>query len=141
MRKPMTGVSFWRVLAPVCLAVCLGCGGGHVAVEGTVSCDGQPIEDGTITFESADGLGGPLSAKIEAGRYKGVGDAATTPGEKIVRVRAMRKTGRKVAAGPPAPPGTMVDQVEAYLPAIYASHQSPLRCELAAGDPTRRTSS
>ena len=136
MRKPITSVSFWRALAPACLAVCLGCG-GQVAVEGTVNYDGQPLPEGTIIFEPADGRGGAVSASIEAGQYKGSGDATTTPGEKIVRVRAMRKTGRKVAAGPPAPPGTMVEQIETYVPAIYASRQSPLRCELVAGRTNR----
>ena len=138
MRKPMTSGSSWRVLAPACLAVCLGCGSGQVAVEGTVNYDGQPIPEGTIIFESVDGRGGAGSAKIEAGQYKFSGDATTLPGEKIVRIRAVRKTGRQIEAGSPSPPGTMVDQIEPYLPAIYASRQSPLRCELAAGETKRQ---
>ena len=61
-------------------------------------------------------------------------DAKTIMGEKIVRVKAARKTGRQIEAGPSFPPGTMVDQIEMYLLKIYNSRQSPLRCEVVAGE-------
>ena len=115
-----------------CLLVCVGCGSDQVVVEGTVNYNGQPVEEGTIVFGTADGRGGSASAPIEAGKYMLSADATTITGEKIVRIKAMRKTGRQIEAGPPSPPGTMVDQIEKYLPNIYNSQQSPLRCKVVA---------
>ncbi|MEA1952433.1 MAG: hypothetical protein U9N87_13720 [Planctomycetota bacterium] len=100
--------------------------------ESTVSFDGQPISEGSIVFDAANGRGQAAGGKIVDGKYKFSADAATFAGEKIVRVKAVRKTGRQVEAGPPAPPGTMVEEIVKYLPKIYDSRQSPLRCEVLA---------
>lgn len=107
-----------------------GCGGRQISVSGAVTFDGRPVEDGTLVFEPADGKGPTMGGRIEGGRYEVTGQAGVLPGKKIVRIRAVRKTGRRVPAGPPTPPGTMVDQVERYIPAIYNS-ESQLTVQLA----------
>lgn len=126
--------SIVRVFCIVCLPFLLtgaGCGDGRVAVEGEVTFDGQPVEKGTIAFEPADGAGPMAGGEIQDGRYVLSGDAAVIPGEKIVRITAVRKTGRRLEAGPPEPPGTMVDELERYIPPEYNT-QSTLTCEITA---------
>ena len=44
----------------------------------------------------------------------------------------MRQAGRKIAAGPPAPAGTLVDEIQQYIPAAY-NVSSTLTWDLAAG--------
>lgn len=112
----------------VLLLLVAGCG-RSVNIEGKVTFDGQPVESGTITFEPADGQGPTIGGAIEGGTYAVSGQSG---GKKVVRIRASRKTGRQIETGPPAPPGTMVDEVESYIPAIYNS-QSTLTCEVADG--------
>jgi hypothetical protein len=94
------------------LAACAGCGSGLVTVEGDVTFDGQPVEQGTIVFEPADGAGPSAGGSIEAGAYRLSGESGVAPGNKTVRITATRKTGRQIEAGPPQPPGTMVDETE-----------------------------
>jgi len=118
-------------LALACLVVA-GCGkGGTLSVKGNVSVAGQPLEEGTISFEPADGIGPSLGGRIEAGHYEVTGRAA--PGKKIVRIRGVQKTGRKIEAGMPAPKGTMVDEIK-QLPDIY-NDKSTLDIDLAPGKP------
>ncbi len=119
----------WSIL----LAACVGCGGELVAVEGDVAFDGQPVEQGTIAFEPADGKGTTAGGKITGGRYSLSGDTGVTPGKKTVRITAVRKTGRQTAAGPPEPPGKMVDEIERYIPRDYNTNSS-LTCEVVAGE-------
>lgn len=116
----------------VLLLLATGCSRG-VNVEGEVTFDGQPVESGSIVFEPADGQGPSFGGSIESGRYAVSGQSA---GSMIVRIRAVRKTGRQVESGPPDPPGTMVDEVEAYIPAVYNS-QSTLTREVAPRGTTR----
>jgi len=113
------------------LGTCVGCGDGRVKVQGSVTFDGQPVEEGTIAFEPADGKGTSAGGTIKDGKYTLSGESAVQPGKKIVRINAVRKTGQKVEAGPPSPPGTMVEQVERYIPAKY-NRQSTLTCEVTA---------
>jgi len=49
-----------------------------------------------------------------------------------VRIGAVCKTGNQVEAGPPAPPGTVVEQVESCTPPEY-NRQSTLTCEITPG--------
>ncbi len=122
-------------LFAVMLLICWGCGrGGLVTVEGKVTWQDQPVEEGTIVFDPADGQGPSAGGKIQNGQYQLAGDSAVPPGEKIVRISATRKTGRKVEAGPPSPPGTLVEEIESYIPPEYNT-QSKLRCTI----PSART--
>jgi hypothetical protein len=80
-------------------------------VEGTVLFDGAPVESGSISFEAANRKGRDFGGVITDGKYKATSPADAEPGEMIVRIRATRKTGKKIPAGSPLPPGTMVDEI------------------------------
>jgi len=122
-----------RVAALALVLACsfaAGCGGGPLTVKGNVSYDGKPVEDGSITFEPADGKGPALGGKIEGGHYEVSGPAL--PGKKTVRIIAARKTGRQIDAGPPAPKGTKTDEIDRYIPAIY-NDKSTLTVDVVSG--------
>jgi hypothetical protein len=102
----------------------------RISLNGDVSLDGNPIQTGTILFDSVDGQGPTVGGQIEDGKYQVVGDAAYLVGKKTVRISALHKTGRQIASGPPSPPGTMVDEIKPYIPAIY-NVKSGLSCEVA----------
>jgi hypothetical protein len=123
---------FAGVLFAGLLPAGFGCGDGKVRVRGTVSFDGKPVESGVISFDPADGQGPNTGAAITGGRFEMSGAAVATPGKKIVRIRASRPTGRKIESGPPAPPGTLVDELEAFIPAHY-NEKSTLTAEILPG--------
>ena len=56
----------------------------------------------------------------------------TTLGEKIVRIIASCKTGRKIPIPPPARPGTMIDERIQCIPKQY-NEQSTLRVQITPG--------
>ena len=65
-------MSTLRLLLVACSMVPLfiGCGGeSGISVNGTVTYDGQPLKNGSVTFEPADGAGVGASATIEAGQF------------------------------------------------------------------------
>lgn len=64
-----------------------GCGQSTGSVEGEVTYDGQPVENGTITFLPADGKGPQVGGKILNGRYT---VADVPPGPKVVQVDAVK---------------------------------------------------
>lgn len=111
-----------------------GCG-GTIAVEGTVTFNGEPVAEGSISFEAPDGSTPTFGGRIENGAYHIVDLPGKAAGTRVVRVVASRKTGRKVPAGPPAPPGTMVDEIE-RAPARY-NDRSTLTAELQRAGPNR----
>ena len=117
------------ILAVIVLANCTGCGSNRCPISGEVTFDGKPVQNGTITFEPIDGQGPTSGGKVTDGRYSLVGDAALLPDKKAVRISASHKTGRKVPAGPPAPPGTMVDEIKRFIPAIY-NVKTTLSCDI-----------
>jgi hypothetical protein len=120
------------VLCLLALPAVVGCGDGRVVVRGTVVVDGQPIEEGSISLEPADGDGPTTGGIIKDGKYELSGPAAVTPGDKIVRIVGLRKTGKMIEAGPPAPKGSLIPQMEQCVPSQY-NDQSKLRAEVTAG--------
>jgi hypothetical protein len=119
-------------LAGLTLLATSGCTGGKVVVRGTVTVDGQPIDEGSISLEPADGQGPTTGGMIQAGKYELVGDAAVIPGAKIVRIVGLRQTGKMVPAGPPAPKGTLIPELVQCVPAHY-NDKSQLRVEVVPG--------
>jgi hypothetical protein len=80
-----------RVARAVLLAAALGvagCGGSEAEVSGSVTVDGQPLKDGDIIFEAADGSITPAAGKIVDGTYA----LKVLPGPKKVRINASRPT-------------------------------------------------
>jgi hypothetical protein len=120
------------VLLLALLSAGAGCSDGKARVRGTVSFDGKPVDHGVIVFDPADGQGPNTGTKIGGGRFELSAAAAATPGKKIVRIRAFRPTGRRIESGPPAPPGTLVDELEAFIPAQY-NQNSTLAVEIVPG--------
>ena len=98
-------------LASATVVLVSGCGDGRVRVSGTVLYEGKPLELGIISFEPADGVGPTTGGPITDGEYDLTGNARSTTGEKIVRIVGSRKSGRKLPAPPPSPPGTMIDEM------------------------------
>lgn len=117
------------LLACACGVVVLGCGRGGSPVSGEVSFDDTPVENGTISFVPADGKGPTFGGVIEAGRYAVV---APTPGSKIVRVSAVRPTGRKLPPDPLVGETAPVDEIAPYIPEQY-NDSSTLTCDVVAG--------
>jgi len=114
------------------LALLCGCNGGKVEVRGMVKVDGQPLTEGSISLEPADGQGPTTGGMIQAGKYELVGEAAAVPGEKIVRIVGLRKTGKMVPAGPPAPKGTLIAELVQCVPPNY-NDKSSLRVDVVPG--------
>src|SRR5262245_6273913 len=104
-----------------------GCGTDTTTVAGEVMLDGSPIENGTITFEAVEGNGPTMSGQIVNGRYELKG----TAGKKKVLVQSFRFTGRKVPAGPPMPPGAMIEEMVMFPP--QGKSHDPKEVELTSG--------
>ena len=76
-------------------------------VTGTVMVDGEPLNEGAITFDPADGKGGVYGGPISSGRY----DVKVAAGAKKVSIHGMKQLG---AIGPDGKP--MASQ---FLPQKY----------------------
>lgn len=120
----------WAAILAACAGVAVpGCGPGGSPVRGAVSFDGAPVDKGTISFVPADGKGPTFGGLIEAGRYAVV---APTPGAKVVRVSAVRPTGRKLPPDPLVGETVPVDEIAPYIPEQY-NDRSTLTCDVVAG--------
>ena len=108
-----------------CLGICLlGCGGGSTTYEvsGAVTYDGQPVEQGQISFIPASDGAAPDAGTIEDGKYT----VSVTPGEKRVEIRASRPL--------PVERQTQPDMgllYEDYIPAAYNA-DSKLMADVAS---------
>jgi hypothetical protein len=120
-------------LAGAAVIVVTGCGDGRVRVSGTVVYEGKPLEQGIISFEPADGVGPTTGGLITDGEYDLTGNARSTTGEKIVRIVGSRKSGRKLPAPPPSPPGTMIDEMIQCIPKQY-NEKSTLKVQITPGN-------
>ncbi len=69
------------------LVLMAGCGQSSASVEGEVTYDGQPIENGRIAFLPADGKGPEAGGDIRNGHYT---VADLPPGPKVVQVEAVK---------------------------------------------------
>ena len=105
------------------LVILSGCGPSGPAfyeVAGTVTWNGAPLPQGDIIFESADGTATPSAGKVVDGTYK----FKATAGKKLVRIMAMRDTGKFDPTM-----GTMIREM--YLPERY-NHESKLDADVKA---------
>jgi hypothetical protein len=125
-----------RLVGLACLAIlaCCGCTDGKVIARGAVTVDGQPIDEGSISLEPADGQGPTTGGMIKAGKYELTGNAAASPGEKIVRIVGLRQTGKMIPAGPPAPRGSLIPEMIQCVPSHY-NDQSRLHITVTPGKP------
>ena len=81
-----------------------GCGGNDgpqtVTVSGTVTLDGEPLEDGTIAFKDVAGTDKTWAGKITNGEYS----FPSTVGQKRVEIEATKVT-HQLSGGVPGTPG------------------------------------
>ena len=120
------------LLGLACAAALLvtACGDGRVRVRGTVLFAGEPLGEGFVSFEPADGVGPTTGGAVAGGQYDLTGEARATTGEKIVRIIGSRKTGRKIPAG--NPPGAMADEWVQCIPKQY-NDESTLKVTITPG--------
>jgi hypothetical protein len=112
-----------------CLLPLLGCGAGAGAqVSGTVTLDGSPLNDATITFvPTSGGQRQAAWATTKNGQYTIAAKDGLGTGEFRVEIRALRPTGEKPNPNEP----TMIPTKEA-VPSKYNSH-SELKAEIKPG--------
>jgi hypothetical protein len=115
----------------VLLACLVGCGqrDGRIAISGTVSYDGQPVNKGIVTFVPADGKGPTAAATIVDGKYS----VKVAPGKKVVKIEGFKVTGQRHYNKNPNSP--MVDQQEQIIPPCYNA-KSELTREITSADKT-----
>lgn len=87
----------------VALGLLSGCGSsdGRVAVAGSVTLDGQPLDNGVITFLPQEKKLGSAGAAIEAGKYQVPAERGLLPGKYVVAIDASDPT--QAAARPDHP--------------------------------------
>ena len=73
------------------------------------------------------------SGQIRDGEYRIAPETGPMAGRHSVSIRASRKTGKQTEAAMPAPPGTMIDETEEYIPYKY-NFQSSLTANLEGGE-------
>jgi len=120
------------LLLMLMIAGCTGSGGPERAVvSGAVSFNGEPVEEGTISFVPTGTTQGPSTGSpITAGEYSIAADKGPVLGTHRVEIRAYRKTGRKLPPKPPNPSET--EETVPYIPAQYNS-ESTLTVEIEPG--------
>jgi hypothetical protein len=117
------------------MALCAACGCGHrgrAAVEGTVTLDGRPLDQGGIVFSPLSGTAGPTAgAQILDGNFAITRSGGTFPGKFRVEITSARPTGRKVAGRTGS---GLIDELAQCLPARY-NRDSELRAEVTDSGP------
>jgi hypothetical protein len=96
-------------------------------VNGTVTVDNKPVENGAITFFPEDGVGPTAGGRIEEGEYA----VKVPPGKMKVTISASKQVGmKKLYAGPNAPERPVYKEL---LPAKY-NDKTELRYEVQPGN-------
>ena len=131
--KFSTRTAMYRIAFSFILIAMMGCGPAKISISGKVSYDGIEVNEGAISFESPDGKSPSVGGMIQKGFYKIENVDVSSGGKKIVRINAVTKTGKKIPAGPPFPPGDMVDEI-IKMPARF-NEKSNLSAEISSSKP------
>ncbi|TWU26020.1 hypothetical protein Pla144_32370 [Bythopirellula polymerisocia] len=97
------------------------------AVSGVVSLDGEPVEDGQVSFEPVQGESGKMEFGIIVdGTYSIPAEFGLVPGEYLVRITGNRATGKKAKpdAFTEASQGASLDIMEQYIPPQFNTGSS-----------------
>ena len=107
------------------LAFAQGCKSEKAKVTGHVTFQGNPIENGKISFDSADGNSQGASTEIVDGDYELTIHKLNGSASMIVRIWGFKKTGIKIKAPAGSPgitsEGELLDETQMYIPAQYNS--------------------
>jgi hypothetical protein len=111
------------------LATLPGCAdAGRVAVEGTVTYDGQPVQAGVIAFVPAGGQGLSSGGSIVDGKYHIPAKYGPRTGPYRVEIRWAKPTGQKFKSET----GALLERTQEGLPAKYHD-ESRLTANLKKG--------
>ncbi|VTR90792.1 Uncharacterized protein OS=Planctomyces maris DSM 8797 GN=PM8797T_14921 PE=4 SV=1 [Gemmata massiliana] len=111
------------------LVVLTGCG-GRGAVEGTVTFNGEPVDNGGINFVAEDGKSTGAGGEIKDGKYTITGDRAPAPGKYKVQIVWNKKTGRVITDT--ADTGAKVNETRQVIPEQFNT-QTTLTAEIKSG--------
>ncbi|MEX0792679.1 MAG: hypothetical protein WD045_06055 [Pirellulaceae bacterium] len=120
-------VSLWG-----CLTLALGlfgCGSrtdGLITISGTVTLDGKPVPEGSVSLMPLDGKGIAGGGTIAHGRYS----ADSSPGLMAVQINGIEKVEKENPSAEEVARGLHIDQKQ-ILPASY-NRQSQLRIEVSS---------
>jgi len=108
-----------------------GCGTAQgperAAVEGEVTLDGNPIEQGSIAFHPAGKTQGMVAGgPITGGRYSISAAEGPAVGQNRVEIHASKKTGRKIP-DPYGGPGQTMDETVEAVPQQYNTRSTLVR--------------
>ena len=117
-------------LLPVAFALVFLAGCGGPRAEGTVTLDGQPVEDGTITFFPEAGQGPNVPGEIKGGKYTIDSSRSLKPGPYRVEIYWFKKTGKQVPNT--NDPGTKIDEAKQVIADEY-NRSSKLKVEIKSG--------
>lgn len=122
-------------VAALAAAGCGDSGPQRAPVTGQITWEGKPVESGTISFmTSGTAESASASAPITAGKYTIPEESGPAVGANRVEILGNQSMGKK-EAGPPFPPGTMIDDTKQVLPPIY-NHASKLTADIKDGENT-----
>jgi len=117
------------------LLLSAGCSKNLAEVSGTVTLDGQPVEEGSINFIPIEGnTGAGAGAIITKGRYHIASEKGVSPGKNRVEIRAFKNSGKRMI-DPTGAPGAMTEERVPAFPPEY-NDQSTLVREVKAGSNT-----
>lgn len=86
------------------------------AVSGTVTFDGAPLENGTISFLSTDGKGNPAGNPITKGEFSVPENQGPNKGTYKVSITWQKPTGKQIKS---EDTGEMVDVTQEAIPEKY----------------------
>lgn len=115
--------AYWLMLGLIC-----GCGSSGPAlypVQGAITLDGAPLENGLVRFSPTKGAA-PAAGEIKGGRYS----LNVASGEARVEITSTKVTGKRKAYNTPDSP--MVDITKEAIPEKYNT-KSELKHTVTAG--------
>ncbi len=125
----------WRVPAALALAAVLvlfsGC--SKPSASGTVTFNGEPVDNGSIIFSLESDGKVQASAKIIDGKFSIPSGTGLATGKNRVELYWDKKTGKKV--GTPGDRGTLIDETVQVIPSQFNT-ASTLTEEIKAGSNT-----
>jgi hypothetical protein len=112
-----------------------GTAGGlrRASVQGSVTLDGRPLEDGMVVLTPAAGTKGPTAGSaLSKGKFSIAVASGPVVGRYRVEIMAVRKTGRKVKSVIPVGGRKERDETEQFIPTRYNT-ASELEVEIKPG--------